>query len=207
MSGSADATGTVFVIDDDPSMLRALGRQLGTLGFRVETFASAQEYLERPAPDGVACIVSDVHMPGMGGLDLQDTLTRANRALPIVFITGDGDVPTSVSAMKAGAIDFLLKPFNERDIVEAVVQALGRSGEHLRARREEAALRSRYESLTAREREVFALVTAGLLNKVIAARLGIAEKTIKIHRGRVMEKMGASSLADLVRMAGRLAPR
>ena len=207
MTDSADAAGIVFVIDDDASLRRALERQLRTAGFRVETFGSAEEYLDRSPPDGIACIVSDVRMPGMNGLDLQDTLARADRALPIVFITGQGDIPTSVRAMKAGAIDFLPKPFGEREIVKAVGEALARSGAELRTRRGDAALRSRYETLTPREREVFALVTAGLLNKVIGARLGVAEKTIKIHRGRVMEKMGASSLAELVRMAERLAAR
>jgi FixJ family two-component response regulator len=202
-----DTAGTVFVIDDDPSIRRALERQLGTIGFRVETFASAQEYLDRPPHDDIACIVSDVRMPGMNGLDLQETMEKANCALPIVFITAHGDIPTSVRAMKGGAVDFLPKPFTEGALLKAVFEALTRSGELVHLRREDAALRSRYASLTAREREVFALVTAGLLNKVVADRLGIAEKTIKIHRGRVMEKMGAASLAELVRMAGRLLPK
>ena len=204
MTDSTDVAGIVFVIDDDPSVRRALERQLGTIGFQVEAFASAQEYLEHPPPEGIACIVSDVRMPGMDGLDLQATLERMNRSLPIVFITGHGDIPTSVRAMKAGAVDFLAKPFSESELLKSVVEALIRSAESARLRRDDTALRVRYESLTPRERDVFGLVTAGLLNKVIADRLGTAEKTIKIHRGRVMEKMGAKSLAELVRMAERL---
>ena len=197
MSAAADAAGTVFVIDDDPSVRRALERQLRTAGFRVETFDSAQDYLARAPQAAVACIVTDVRMPGMSGLDLQGSLARAGRALPMVFITGHGDIPTTVRAMKGGAVDFLPKPFAEAEILAAVRAALERS-------REAASLRARYEALTVREREVLALVAAGLLNKVIADRLGIQEATIKVHRGRVMEKMGAASLADLVRMSERL---
>ena len=197
MSAAADAAGTVFVIDDDPSVRRALERQLRTAGFRVETFDSAQDYLARAPQAAVACIVTDVRMPGMSGLDLQGSLAQAGRALPMVFITGHGDIPTTVRAMKGGAVDFLPKPFAEAEILAAVAAALERS-------REAASLRARYEALTVRERDVLALVVAGLLNKVIADRLGIQEATIKVHRGRVMEKMGAASLADLVRMSERL---
>jgi FixJ family two-component response regulator len=201
---SADAGGTVFVIDDDPSVRRALERQLRTAGFRVETFESAQDYVARGPQAAVACIVTDVRMPGMSGLDLQDSLAQAGRALPMVFITGHGDIPTTVRAMKGGAVNFLPKPFAEREILAAVAEALERSAAIEQERREIGSLRARYESLTAREREVLALVVAGLLNKVIADRLGIQETTIKVHRGRVMEKMGAASLADLVRMGERL---
>jgi FixJ family two-component response regulator len=204
LTDSTDVAGTVFVIDDDPSIRRAISRQLGTIGFQVEAFESAREYLDRRPPEGIACIVSDVRMSGMDGLDLQATLERMDRSLPIVFITGHGDIPTSVRAMKAGAVDFIAKPFSESELLKSVVEALMRSAQVIRLRREDAGLQSRYESLTPREREVFGLVTAGLLNKVVADRLGIAEKTIKIHRGRVMEKMGAASLAELVRMAERL---
>ena len=204
MTASADAGGTVFVIDDDPSVRRALERQLRTAGFRVETFESAQDYVARAPQAAIACIVTDVRMPGMSGLDLQDSLAQAGRALPMVFITGHGDIPTTVRAMKGGAVNFLPKPFAERDILAAVAEALARSRAIERERRELGSLRARYEALTAREREVLALVAAGLLNKVIADRLGIQETTIKVHRGRVMEKMAAASLADLVRMSERL---
>jgi len=199
------ATGTVFVIDDDASVRRALARHLRAAGFDVETFGSAQDYLDRPPQVGIACIVADVRMPGLSGLDLQASLAQANRELPMVFITGHGDIPTSVRAMKAGAVNFLPKPFTEDEILAAIAEALERSTRLDSARRENAELRAHYRALTTREREVFALVAAGLLNKVVADRLGIAEKTVKIHRGRVMEKMGAASIADLVRMAKHLA--
>jgi FixJ family two-component response regulator len=204
LSGPADAAGTVFVIDDDPSVRRALERQLRTAGFRVETFESAQDYVARAPQTASACIVTDVRMPGMSGLDLQDSLAQAGCALPMVFITGHGDIPTTVRAMKGGAVNFLSKPFAEREILAAVAEAFERSRAIERERRELESLRARYEALTTREREVLALVVAGLLNKVIADRLGIQETTIKVHRGRVMEKMGATSLADLVRMSERL---
>jgi FixJ family two-component response regulator len=201
-------TGTVFVIDDDASVRRALQRQLKTLGFVVETYDSAQAYLARPAPDGIACIVSDLRMPGMDGLDLQSTLDVSGRALPMVFISGHGDIPTTVQAMKGGAVDFIAKPFREEQIVRSVREALAKSRKCLAAEQEDAALRARYDTLTPRERDVFALVAEGLLNKLVADRLGIAERTTKIHRARVMDKMGAHSLAELVRMADRLgAPR
>jgi len=204
MTAPARIDGTVFVIDDDGSMRRALERQLRTAGFRVECFESAQDYLERAPPAAIGCIVTDVRMPGPSGLDLQAALARTTRELPMVFITGHGDVRTGVRAMRAGAVNFLPKPFAEREILAAVAEALERSAELERARRENDALRARYETLTPREREVLALVAAGLLNKVIADRLGAAEQTIKIHRARVMEKMGAASLADLVKMSERL---
>ena len=196
--------GSVSVIDDEPSMRRALHRQLQGAGYRVETFASAQSYLEQPPPTGVACIVSDVRMPGLSGLDLQASLSRAKRELPIVFVSGHGDIHTTVQAMKAGAVSFLPKPFTKGELLAAVADAMVKSRAIETAREENAELRSRYKSLTAREREVFALVVEGLLNKIIADRLGAAETTIKIHRGRVMDKMGATSLPDLVRMGERL---
>jgi FixJ family two-component response regulator len=196
----------VFVIDDDPSMRRALERQLQGAGYRVETFGSAQDYLARPAHAGTACIVSDVRMPGLSGLDLQASLAQGSSDLPMVFISGHGDVPTTVHAMKAGAVSFLAKPFTKDELLAAVGEALAHSRRRAVAREEGAALRGRYESLTAREREVFSLVAAGLMNKQVAGRLGIAEKTVKIHRGRVMEKLAAGSVAELVRMAQRLGP-
>jgi len=195
----------VYVIDDDTSMRRALERQLEAAGYRVVAFASALDYLDRAPPDaGAACIVSDVRMPGLSGLDLQASLARAERELPIVFISGHGDVATTAHAMKAGAVNFLAKPFNKEALLAAVGEALAQGRALDADRRGRAELRSRYESLTPREREVLALVAAGLLNKLIADRLGAAEATVKIHRGRVMEKMGAASVADLVRMAERL---
>jgi FixJ family two-component response regulator/signal transduction histidine kinase len=201
---AARAGGTVFVIDDDPSMRRALERQLQGAGYSVETFASAQAYLDRMPPAGAACIVSDVRMPGLSGLDLQTALAQAGRELPMVFISGHGDVATTVHAMRAGAVSFLGKPFGKDALLAAVAEALARSRERESAREKHAEIRARYDSLTPREREVLALVTAGLVNKIIADRLGAAEKTIKIHRGRVMEKMSAGSVADLVRMSERL---
>lgn len=204
-TASAAAGDTVFVIDDDPSMRRALERKLAGAGYRVEPFASAQDYLDRaPPPAGAACIVSDVRMPGLSGLDLQATLARAGRDLPIVFISGHGDVATAAHAMKAGAVDFLTKPFTRAELLAAVAEALARGRAIDAERKERAALQRRYETLTPREREVFGLVAAGLLNKVIGDCLGAAEATVKIHRGRVMEKMNAESVAELVRMAERL---
>ena len=200
----ATGSGTVFVIDDNPSMCRAVERQLQHAGYRVETFASAQAYLDRAPHAGAACIVSDVRMPGLSGLDLQASLAQASRDLPIVFISGHGDVSITAHAMRAGAVNFLAKPFTKSELLAAVAEALARCRELDAARSERAELQARYESLTPRQREVLALVAAGLLNKLIADRLGAAEATVKIHRGRVMEKMGADSVADLVKMAERL---
>ncbi len=209
MTTTGNDAGTVFVIDDDASVRRAIERQLRTAGFRVECFESAQDYVARTPQASVACIVTDVRMPGMSGLDLQNALALSGRDLPMVFITGYGDIPTTVRAMKGGAVDFLSKPYAAREILEAVAEALRRSRDRERIREEDKGLHARFQALTVREREVLALVSAGLLNKVIADRLGIAEATIKVHRGRVMKKMGAASLADLVRMSERLglAPR
>jgi FixJ family two-component response regulator/signal transduction histidine kinase len=198
------ATGTVFVIDDDASMRRAIERQLEREGFAVETFESAQAYLDRTPATDIACIVSDVRMPGLSGLDLQTSLAHADHELPIVFISGHGDIQTTVHAMKAGAVSFLAKPFAKRELLGAVAEALAQCRLLAATRQLDTTLKTRYESLTPREREVFALVAAGLPNKLIADRLGTAESTVKIHRGRVMEKMGAASAADLVRMAERL---
>jgi FixJ family two-component response regulator/signal transduction histidine kinase len=199
-------TGTVYVVDDDPSMRRALQRQLRDAGHTVECFDSAQAFLARmPQTDG-ACIVSDVRMPGQGGLDLQASLVAAKRDMPIVFISGHGDVPTTVQAFKLGAVGFVVKPFTKSEILDAVGEALARGRDSADQRHLRSALQARHSSLTPREREVFALVASGMLNKLIADRLGTAEATIKIHRGRVMEKMEANSVADLVRMAQALAP-
>jgi FixJ family two-component response regulator len=194
----------VFVVDDDSSVRRALERLLKSVGLDVETFGSASEFLERGAPDRPACLVLDVRMPGLSGLDLQKELAAAGLAVPVIFMTGHGTVPMSVRAMKAGAVDFLEKPIDDQVLLDAVHQAISidrRSRDQRSARR---SIEERVGSLTPREREVFALVVQGLLNKQIAGELGTSEKTVKVHRGRVMQKMQADSLADLVRMAERV---
>lgn len=199
-----DADSTVFVVDDDLSVRGGLGRLFKSVGLAVEVFASAREFLERPPAGGPACLVLDVRLPELSGLDLQAELATRGVAMPIIFITGHGSVPISVRAMKAGAADFLEKPVDEQELVDAVHRALERDR---LARSEEAGLsdmRGRLASLTPREREVMAHVVAGRLNKQIAADLGIAEKTIKVHRARVMGKMKVSSLAELVRAAEKL---
>ena len=196
--------GTVFLVDDDPSVRRALTRLIKAAGHRVEAFASAREFLDRnPDADSPACLVLDVRMPGLTGLDLQRELQGSNGALPIVFITGHGDIPMSVKAMKAGAVDFLSKPVHDADLLRAIKQALARAVNDRAERDELEEIQSRVEKLTPREREVMALVVRGLLNKQIAFELGTVEKTIKVHRARVMEKMQVKSLAELVRIAER----
>jgi FixJ family two-component response regulator len=195
---------TVFVVDDDASVRGALARLLHSAGYQTETFASAEGFLAQSRFDAPGCILLDVRMPGLNGLELQQALTAADRQLPIVFITGHGDVPMSVRAMKAGAEDFLPKPFDDEELLKAVAQALNKSQREQNERTEVAEIRKRLSSLTPREREVLCHVVAGQLNKQIAADLSIAEKTIKVHRARVMEKMGASSLAGLVAMTARI---
>jgi FixJ family two-component response regulator len=195
---------TVFVVDDDASVRGALARLLHSAGYQTETFASAEGFLAQSRFDAPGCIILDVRMPGLNGLELQQALAAADRQLPIVFITGHGNVPMSVRAMKAGAEDFLPKPFDDEELLKAVACALNKSQREQNERTEVAEIRRRLSSLTPREREVLCHVVAGQLNKQIAADLSIAEKTIKVHRGRVMEKMGASSLAGLVAMTGRI---
>jgi FixJ family two-component response regulator len=194
----------VYVVEDDEGVRRALARLLRSVGLSVETFASAKAFLEYPRPDRPACLVLDVRLPGPSGLELQTALGRAQSTLPIIFITGHGTVPMSVRAMKAGAVDFLQKPFDDHELLETVQRALGRSRHARTEHSERATLQNRFHALTPREQEVLSLVVTGMLNKQIAARLGAAEKTIKVHRGRVMKKMAAESVADLVRMAQRL---
>jgi len=194
----------VFVIDDDESIREALNSLIRSVGLNVATFASAQEFLQSKRPDVPACLILDVRMPGLSGLDLQRDLAEANIHIPIIFITGHGDIPMSVRAMKAGAVEFLTKPFRDQDLLDAIQQALERDRRARSQQADSAELRNRYQSLTPRESEVFGLVVKGLLNKQIALQLGTSEITIKLHRRQVMEKMDAASLADLVRMAERL---
>ena len=197
----------VLVVDDDVSVREALGSLIQSAGLRVETFASAQEFLARPPIDAPGCLVLDVRLPGLSGLDLQKRMAEVNLEIPIVFITGHGDVPTSVQAMKAGALEFLTKPFAEQDLLDAIQQAIKRDRVARQRRAEMKDLQGRYQSLTPREREVMKRVINGLLNKQIAAELGTTEFTVKFHRGHVMHKMRADSLADLVTMSDRLGIR
>jgi FixJ family two-component response regulator len=194
----------VFVVDDDPSMRATLSDVMRSVGLEVQTFKSAQEFLGSELPDAPGCLVLDVRLPGQSGLDFQRTLADSGIDLPVVFITGHGDVPMTVRAMKAGAVDFLIKPFRDQDLLDAVHAAIKRD----RVRRQDATrlvdLRERFQSLTQRERDVMALVVLGRLNKQIAAELGVAEVTVKAHRSQTMHKMGADSLAELVRIADQL---
>ena len=195
---------TIFVVDDDQSVREALASLLRSMGLRVELFASAKEFLDSELPDVPSCLVLDIRMPGLSGLDLQKQLTEINLQIPIVFITAHGDIPTSVRAIKAGAVEFLTKPFADEDLLEAIEEALARDTDTRRRQAATADLQSRYSSLTPREREVMSLVVSGMLNKQIAIELGTSEITIKVHRRQVMTKMAADSLADLVRMSERL---
>ncbi len=194
----------VYVVDDDESVRRALARLIRGAGFGVETFASASAFLACPVADHAACLVLDVRLPGASGLDLQSALAESGRSMPIVFITGYASVPMSVRAMKGGAVDFLQKPFDEQELLDSVGRALARDRQTRAARAERDVVQQRLDSLTPRERQVLALVVRGLLNKQIAGELGAAEKTIKIHRGRVMRKMAADSVASLVRMVQKV---
>lgn len=195
----------VFVVDDDAAVQRSLARVLTTAGYQAETFGSASEFLRERRHAGPGCLVLDVHLPGLNGLELQKILANADPALPIVFITGGGDVPTSVRALKSGAVDFLLKPIARTTLLATVATALTQSAERLRQRENAESLQSLWVTTTPRERQVFHCVVAGAPNKQIAVELGISLRTVKLHRSRVMTKLRARSLADLVRTAGRLA--
>jgi len=207
MTEAVESEAIVFVVDDDPSMRKALSNLFRSVGLRAEVFGSARELLESELPEVASCLVLDIRLPGPSGLDFQAELAKANIQIPIIFMTGHGDIPMTVKAMKAGAVDFLTKPFRDQDMLDAVAIAIERD----RARRKDekivAELRAVFETLTARERDVLALVASGLMNKQIAAEIGLAEITVKIHRGHIMRKMGAKSLADLVRMAEMLGVR
>jgi FixJ family two-component response regulator len=197
----------VFVIDDDASVRAALSSLIRSVGLRVEVFASASEFLAAKRTDGPSCLILDVRLPGVSGLNFQAELAKANIVIPIIFITGHGDIPMSVKAMKAGAVEFLTKPFRDQDLLDAIKVALERARSWIESEKAVSELRANFESLSPRETEVMARVTSGLLNKQIAAELGVSEVTVKVHRGNVMQKMGAKSLADLVRMADTLAIR
>jgi RNA polymerase sigma factor (sigma-70 family) len=194
----------VFIVDDDADVRDGLSALLESVGIKCETFNSTNKFLQRKHADEVSCMLLDIRLPGTGGLDFQDQLAKANIQIPIIFITGHGDIPMSVKAMKAGAIEFLTKPLREQDVLDAVRVALERASQQRERHKALTALRASFETLSAREREVMALVAAGLMNKQIAIKLGISEVTVKVHRHNLMAKMGAPSVAELVRMADAL---
>ena len=200
----SDPNCIVFVIDDDATIREALRSLLRSVGLQVELFATTREFLARRRPEVPSCLVLDVRLPGTGGLDFQRQLAEAGIHIPIIFITGHGDIPMSVRAMKAGAIEFLTKPFRDQDLLDAIQVALEKDGARRRREGEIAVIRERFESLTPREREILPWVVSGLLNKQIAAQIGTSETTVKVHRSQLMRKMGADSLADLVRIAERI---
>jgi FixJ family two-component response regulator len=194
----------VFVIDDDDSVRRALQRLIRSVGLRVELFGSAHEFLERDRPNIPSCMILDIRLPGMSGLDFQRRLAEAKIHIPIIFITGHGDIPMTVRAMKAGAVEFLTKPFNDQDLLDAIQHALEQDRVRRQQEAEIATLRERFESLTPREQEILPRVVSGLLNKQIAGEIGTTEAAVKVHRSQLMRKMGSKSVADLVRMAERI---
>jgi FixJ family two-component response regulator len=202
-----DAQPVVFVIDDDASVRDALSSLFRSVGLRVKLFTSAAEFLNTEASAAPSCLVLDVRLPGVSGLDFQAELAKANKHIPIIFITGHGDIPMTVKAMKAGAVEFLTKPFRDQDMLDAVQLAFAKDRQRRESEKTSSNLRANFEALTSREQEVMAFVTAGLMNKQIAAEIGVSEITVKFHRGNLMRKMGARSLADLVNMAAILGVR
>lgn len=202
-----EATPVVFVIDDDVSMRTSVSSLIRSVGLRAEVFGSTSEFLSGKSADGPSCLILDVRLPGVSGLDFQSELTKANSSIPIIFVTGHGDIPMSVKAMKAGAVEFLTKPFRDQDLLDAVQVALDRARSRDEREKMVAELKVKFSTLTPREQEVMAWVTRGLLNKQVAAEMGVTEITVKVHRGNVTRKMGAKSLAELVRMADTLGIR
>jgi FixJ family two-component response regulator len=207
MNAAADPQQTVIIIDDDVPLCEALASLFRSVGLQAKTFVSTVEFLQAKLPDTPTCLVLDVRLPGLSGLDFQAELAKAHIDIPIVFMTGHGDIPMTVRAMKAGAVEFLPKPFRDQDMLDAVQQGLERDRNRRKSAGDTAKLKATFDTLTAREQEIMGLVTAGLMNKQIAGELGVSEITIKVHRGNVMRKMGAKSLAELVRMADALGVR
>jgi FixJ family two-component response regulator len=207
VAATPDAQSVVYVIDDDTSTRESLKSLFASVGLRAETFGAAPEFLEKKLPDAAICLVVDVRLPGLSGLDFQAELSKANIDVPIIFITGHGDIAMTVKAMKAGAVEFFPKPFRDQDLLDAVKLALEKDEAKRKRRKTSAVVRSQFESLTPREQEVMGLVTAGLMNKQVAAEMGVSEITVKVHRGNVMRKMKANSLADLVVIADMLGVR
>jgi FixJ family two-component response regulator len=200
----SDAASMVFVVDDDPSVRRAIKRLIESVGLHVELFASAQEFLQAARPDAPSCLVLDIRLPSKSGLELQRELAEAHKQIPVIFVTAHGDIPMTVRAMKAGAVEFLTKPFRDQDLLDAIHHALERDRLRRQQEAEVAMLHERFASLTPREQEVLPWVISGLLNKQIAAEIGTTEATVKVHRSQLMRKMGAESVTDLVRMAERI---
>ena len=207
MNARAETQPTVFVIDDDISVREGLSALFRSVGLQAKAFASAPEFLQSKLPDSPSCMVLDVRLPGLSGLDFQSELAKANIQIPIIFITGHGDIPMTVRAMKAGAVEFLPKPFRDQDMLDAVQAGLEQDRERRKRAGDTSKLKASFDMLTPREREIMAFVTAGLMNKQIAGEIGVSEVTVKLHRGNVMRKMGAKSLAELVRMADALGVR